>query len=411
MAMINDLKALLKSKFEMKDLGTTKKILGMEIWRDRKVGRLWVSQEKFMANPSKAYWKAVKWILRYLKGGLNICLVYDGKGHGDGLVGYADSDYGADMALLKSKFEMKDLGTTKKILGMEIWHDRKAGRLWVSQEKYIKKVLQPFFVNQSKLVNTPLAANFKLDRSTILGTDKEVKYMKTVPYSCAIGSLMYVMKITTEHNPADTLMKALPTEKFEQCLNLVNIRMSHHPSHDTTNTTSPPTPPSHPTTSGSLHHPRTRQPKGGGCSTVHGSSKGGSVWIRATTSIKACLFLEMKRMQNVPYVLAVGSIMYAVRYIRPNVAFTQNITSRFQQNSSEAHWTAMKNILKYLRNTKDTFLVYSGDPEVELRFNCYCDVGFETDRDDMKSQTGSKATFSRNAKLDRKSVNLLNGNP
>ena len=42
MAVINDLKALLKSEFEMKDLGAAKKILGMEIWRDRKAGRLWV---------------------------------------------------------------------------------------------------------------------------------------------------------------------------------------------------------------------------------------------------------------------------------------------------------------------------------------------------------------------------------
>nr|GFA09707.1 putative retrotransposon protein [Tanacetum cinerariifolium] len=40
-----------------------------------------------------------------------------------------------------------------------------------------------------------------------------------------------------------------------------------------------------------------------------------------------------------------------------------------------------------VRNTKDTFLVYGGDPEAELRVNCYCDAGFETDRDDTKSQT------------------------
>ncbi|GJT82251.1 retrotransposon protein, putative, ty1-copia subclass [Tanacetum coccineum] len=96
----------------------------------------------------------------------------------------------------------------------------------------------------------------------------------------------------------------------------------------------------------------------------------------------------VKRMQNVPYASAVGSIMYVVRCTRPDVAFAQNITSRFQQNSGEAHWTAVKNILKYLRNTKDTFLVYGGDPEAELRVNCYCDAGFETDRDDTKSQTG-----------------------
>ncbi|GJW66043.1 hypothetical protein Tco_0117927 [Tanacetum coccineum] len=97
---------------------------------------------------------------------------------------------------------------------------------------------------------------------------------------------------------------------------------------------------------------------------------------------------EVKRMQNVPYASVVGSIMYAVRCTRPDVAFAQNITSRFQQNPGELHWTAVKNILKYLRNTKDMFLVYGGNPEAELRVDCYCNAGFETDIDDMKSLTG-----------------------
>ncbi|GJV38880.1 retrotransposon protein, putative, ty1-copia subclass [Tanacetum coccineum] len=76
------------------------------------------------------------------------------------------------------------------------------------------------------------------------------------------------------------------------------------------------------------------------------------------------------------------------RCTRPDVAFAQNMTSRFQQNPGEPHWTAVKNILKYLRNTKDMFLVYGGNPSTELRVECYCDAGFETDRDDTKSQTG-----------------------
>nr|GEZ96387.1 hypothetical protein [Tanacetum cinerariifolium] len=59
-----------------------------------------------------------------------------------------------------------------------------------------------------------------------------------------------------------------------------------------------------------------------------------------------------------------------------------------RKNFGEAHWTTVKNILKYLRNTKDTFLVYGGDPRAELRVNCYYDAGFETDKDDKKSQTG-----------------------
>ncbi|GJW73682.1 hypothetical protein Tco_0133052 [Tanacetum coccineum] len=79
--------------------------------------------------------------------------------------------------------------------------------------------------------------------------------------------------------------------------------------------------------------------------------------------------------------------MYAVRCTRPNVMFAQNITNYFQQNPGELYWTVVKTILKYLKNTKDMFLVYGGNPKAELRVDCYCDAGFETDKDDIKSQT------------------------
>nr|GEV28575.1 hypothetical protein [Tanacetum cinerariifolium] len=42
----------------------------------------------------------------------------------------------------------------------------------------------------------------------------------------------------------------------------------------------------------------------------------------------------------------------------------------------------------YMEQPEVTFLVYGGDPKVELRVNCYCDAGFETDKDETKSQTG-----------------------
>ncbi|GKE28530.1 hypothetical protein Tco_1443914 [Tanacetum coccineum] len=80
--------------------------------------------------------------------------------------------------------------------------------------------------------------------------------------------------------------------------------------------------------------------------------------------------------------------MYVVRCTPPDVAFAQNIASRFQQNLGKLYWTTVKNILKYLRNIKDMFLVYGGDMERELRVSCYTDTGYLTDADDMMSQTG-----------------------
>ena len=43
MSEINKLKTLLSREFDIKDLGAAKKILGMEIFRDRALGRLWLS--------------------------------------------------------------------------------------------------------------------------------------------------------------------------------------------------------------------------------------------------------------------------------------------------------------------------------------------------------------------------------
>ncbi|KAH9800560.1 hypothetical protein KPL71_000707 [Citrus sinensis] len=53
---------------------------------------------RFMATPGKEHWKAVKWVLRYLKGTQQYGLVY-GKSAGKvaGLYGYVDSDYAGDL--------------------------------------------------------------------------------------------------------------------------------------------------------------------------------------------------------------------------------------------------------------------------------------------------------------------------
>ena len=71
-------------------------------------------------------------------------------------------------------------------------------------------------------------------------------------------------------------------------------------------------------------------------------------------------------MEKIPYVSTIGSIMYAILCTRPDVAFVLSVTSRFQANPGESHWEAMKCILKYLRRTKDLYMVYGGE-ELKLQ--------------------------------------------
>ena len=73
---------------------------------------------------------------------------------------------------------------------------------------------------------------------------------------------------------------------------------------------------------------------------------------------------ERDIMDKIPYALSIGSIMYAMLCIRPNVAHAISLTSRYQSDLGSEHWIAVKNILKYLRRTKDMFLIYGGEEEL-----------------------------------------------
>ncbi|KAJ9557532.1 hypothetical protein OSB04_012146 [Centaurea solstitialis] len=101
-------------------------------------------------------------------------------------------------------------------------------------------------------------------------------------------------------------------------------------------------------------------------------------------------------MKSIPYASAIGSIMYAMLCTRLDVDYSVSVTSRYQQNPGEAHWVAVKNILKYLRRTKEMFLVF-GDSEDEISVTGYTDASFQIDRDDFRSQSGYVFTLNGGA--------------
>ncbi|XP_069148220.1 secreted RxLR effector protein 161-like [Solanum lycopersicum] len=51
---------------------------------------------RYMENPGKRHWEALKWILRYLKGALDVGLTFR-KSEGISILGYVDSDYAGDL--------------------------------------------------------------------------------------------------------------------------------------------------------------------------------------------------------------------------------------------------------------------------------------------------------------------------
>ena len=95
--------------------------------------------------------------------------------------------------MLKVEFEMKDLGSTKRILGIEIERDRSKRVLRLSQKSYISKVLSRLEMNNVKTVSTPLRQHFRLSITQAPETHEEKMFMEMIPYASMVGSVMDTM--------------------------------------------------------------------------------------------------------------------------------------------------------------------------------------------------------------------------
>ena len=71
---------------------------------------------------------------------------------------------------------------------------------------------------------------------------------------------------------------------------------------------------------------------------------------------------ERNRMSKVPYLSAVGALMYLATCTRPDIAYAVGVLARFNSDPGEAHWKAVKHLLRYLHKTLDCELVYGRKP-------------------------------------------------
>ncbi|GJT51077.1 retrovirus-related pol polyprotein from transposon TNT 1-94 [Tanacetum coccineum] len=248
-AEIGSTKSLLKKEFDMKELGEAKKILGMEIVKDRIRKILRVSQSgyvskilnnfrtdngksvqmplgghfklslkdcpvrdcdvermskvpyentvgsliylmvctrpdiaytvsivsRYLANPGKNHWEAMKWILKYFWGTENVGLVYgtDRNNHID-VTDFVDSDYTKD-----PDKDVEYMALTEA----------------VKEAIWLRGLLEELGV--------------KLNTVAFL----EAKTVK-------------VLKVGTKHNVVDALAKVVPRRKLQHCLELLSVGIS-----------------------------------------------------------------------------------------------------------------------------------------------------------------------------------------
>ncbi|XP_073056945.1 secreted RxLR effector protein 161-like [Primulina eburnea] len=97
---------------------------------------------------------------------------------------------------LSRHFEMKDLGNASFVLGIQIQRDRSRGIFGLSQKNYIDNALKRFGMQACKPHNTPIARGDKFSLKQCPKGSLEIQEMQKIPYTSAVGSLMYAQVCT-----------------------------------------------------------------------------------------------------------------------------------------------------------------------------------------------------------------------
>jgi hypothetical protein len=96
---------------------------------------------------------------------------------------------------------------------------------------------------------------------------------------------------------------------------------------------------------------------------------------------------DKEYMSKVPYLNAVGSLIYLSQCTRPDIAYAVGTLAKFNSNPAPIHWKAVKHVFRYLQGTKDYELVYKPDGEQEL-FITYSDSNHGACKDTGRSTGG-----------------------
>ena len=100
---------------------------------------------------------------------------------------------------------------------------------------------------------------------------------------------------------------------------------------------------------------------------------------------------------EVPYLSAIGALLYLAQCTRPDISFAVNLLARYSNALTRRHWNGVKDIFRYLKGTTDLGLFYTREspsvaapyrPRIDSRLVGYADAGYLSDPHRACSQTG-----------------------
>ena len=90
---------------------------------------------------------------------------------------------------------------------------------------------------------------------------------------------------------------------------------------------------------------------------------------------------------NVPYREAIGALLFAARVCRPDIEYAVNYLSQFVDAHNQTHWSAVKQILRYLSGTRNRGIVY-GNSGSSYEIRGYTDADYAGCLETRTSRSG-----------------------
>ena len=82
---------------------------------------------------------------------------------------------------------------------------------------------------------------------------------------------------------------------------------------------------------------------------------------------------QTQHMKGVPYIEAIGLVLWPMVISRPDTAFAVGVMLQFIQNPGPIHWEGVKRIINYLGSMKNLWLTFGGNAKTLLEGYCNTD--------------------------------------
>jgi len=189
---------------------------------------------RFMSKPGSMHWEEVKWLLRYIKGSQELCLVYT-KGKNLNIMGYCDSDHGGDLEKQRSVsgyiFTVGDNTVSWKsclqsIVALSTTEEEFIALTEAVKEAiWVKGLMEDLGFKQDKVqVWCDSQSAICLTKNNVFHERTKHMLRKRAFMSEIIEEgEINVVKIHTSNNPPDMLTKCIPIHKFVSALEFLKL--------------------------------------------------------------------------------------------------------------------------------------------------------------------------------------------